>query len=756
MEPSVRPSAAEAWLTPGRFALLLGLFIAAAFPGVLFGGTTFIIRDYGMFSYPVAYFQRQCFWRAELPLWNPFNNCGLPFLAQWNTLTLYPLSLIYLLLPLTWALSFFCLAHLFWGGLGMYFLAQRWTNHRLAAGLAGVIFSFNGLSLNFLMWPSHIATFSWLPWVLWLGQRAWRQGGKALLWGTAAGAMQMLAGGPETILVTWLILVVLACGDWVREEGLRRKLVWRFLAMGILVALICAVQLLPFLELLAHSQRDKDYSASTHDWSMPFWGWANFLVPLFRTSPTAQGVFLQNGQYWTSSYYAGIGTVLLAAVAVWRVRDWRVRALAALALLGLVLALGDCTLLYRGLRACFPGIGFLRYPVKFVILVLAVAPLLVAYGVAALSARGRKAGRFELIGTLLMLLLVGAIVAVDWKSSLPEDAWRATWQSGLSRAAFLVLILMVAAVLLGSAGRRRVLFGCLLLVLFWLDLMTHAPTQNPSVNYSAYEPGWARTQLKLNPEPRLGEARVMLLPAALEYLRYNPMAGLEETYLRNRLAIRVNCNLLDEVPQIDGFFSLTPREVSRVTRLPYDQPDQGFPRLLDFLGVSQTTVAGKMCEWAPRPSAMPLVTVGQRPVFADDRTAFDALSQTNIDLRQVVFMPLAARGSISVTQQPAARVLDARFANQWISIQTEAPTASLVVISQTYFPAWRAYVDGQATKIWRANYAFQALQVPAGLHQVSLVYEDRMFYFGALVSLAATGIWVGLWLRGRKQLTGPQ
>ena len=239
----------------------------------------------------------------------------------------------------------------------MYWLAQRWTNHRLAAGLAGVIFAFNGLSLNFLMWPSHVATLSWLPWVLWLGQRAWREGGKALVWATAAGAMQMLAGGPETIVVTWLVLLVLACGDWIREGGLRGKLVWRFLAMGILVALVCAAQLLPFLELLAHSQRDSSYSATTHDWSMPFWGWANFLVPLFRTSPTAQGLFLQNGQYWTSSYYAGIGTVLLAAVAVWRVRDWRVRAMAALVLLGLILALGDGTLLYAGCAPAFPASG---------------------------------------------------------------------------------------------------------------------------------------------------------------------------------------------------------------------------------------------------------------------------------------------------------------------------------------------------------------------------------------------------------------
>jgi hypothetical protein len=67
-------------------------------------------------------------------------------------------------------------------------------------------------------------------------------------------------------------------------------------------------------------------------------------------------------------------------------------------------------------------------------------------------------------------------------------------------------------------------------------------------------------------------------------------------------------------------------------------------------------------------------------------------------LRQLVFLPLEARGIISATQQTSARVLDAKFANQSISIQTEAPAARLVVIAQTHYPAWKAAVDG-----WPAN-----------------------------------------------------
>jgi len=58
------------------------------------------------------------------------------------------------------------------------------------------------------------------------------------------------------------------------------------------------------------------FAEDKEDSGMQGWKWANFLVLLFRTSPTAQGLFLQVGQNWTSSYYAGIGTVLPVAVAI--------------------------------------------------------------------------------------------------------------------------------------------------------------------------------------------------------------------------------------------------------------------------------------------------------------------------------------------------------------------------------------------------------------------------------------------------------
>ena len=120
---------ANEWFTLPRFAPILALLLFVTFPDVILGQSTFFYRDFGIFGYPLAHDHRESFWRGEISLWNPLNNCGLPFLGQWNTMVLYPPSLFYLLLPLSWSLGLFCVLHLFLGGVRMYPLANSWVRN---------------------------------------------------------------------------------------------------------------------------------------------------------------------------------------------------------------------------------------------------------------------------------------------------------------------------------------------------------------------------------------------------------------------------------------------------------------------------------------------------------------------------------------------------------------------------------------------------------------------------------------------------
>ncbi len=727
---TVEESITAPWLTVGRFSLLLGLLVFAAFSAVLLGSQTFVFRDYGLFGYPLAVFHRQCFWQGELPLWDPLNHCGVPFLAQWNTMTLYPPSLIYLLLPLPWSLALFCLAHLFWGGLGMYRLATEMTEHRLAGALAGMVFAFNGLMLSSLIWPSQIATFAWTPWVIWLVQRGWRQGRFSLLWGILSGSLQMLAGGPETILFTWLLLLLLGAGDWFQRRPERGRILLRFGTMVLLIALVCAAQLLPFLELLARSQRDSGFNSST--WAMPASGWANFLVPLFGTAQTAWGVYFQSSQQWLTSYYLGTGTMLLAVIAFCRARDWRVYAFGTVAVLALLLAQGDQSFLYRALLSCLPAAGFARYPVKLLVLIGTLAPLLAAFGLKAWSQAPRQTSR---LGFFLTCALVGTIgwILLNTHSVLGLE-WRAVATNALARAAFLAGTLFLATRFTAATRPRQLWFGVSLLVLVWLDFMTHVPSQNPTAAPEVYAQDGVKAGRNWTAEPLLGQSRAWVSAGAQQHFYDHPLSSVQNNYLLYRLGLFMNCNLLEGIPEVHGFFALAPREINFVTGAMSVWTNRDFTPLLDFVGVSQISSSGKPFEWDARKGAMPLVTIGQAPVCAEDGSTLNAFSQTNIDLRERVFLPHAARSEISALRQPEARVVSTNISTQRLTIETEASGTSMVVIAQTYYPAWKAYVDGKKTALWRANYAFQALQVPPGRHRVELRYEDDSFRLGTILS----------------------
>ena len=245
----------DGWFTPWRFCGVLGLLMLVCFPQVLAGLETFASRESGLFAYPVAFYHRGCFWRGEMPLWNPLNSCGIPFLAQWNTLTLYPPSLFYLLLPLPWSFDVFRLGHLFLGGVGMYFLANRWTGVRLGAAVAGVSFAFNGFTWCGLAYPHLIAALAWMPWLLLAVERAWQGGTRAVILAALVAAMQVLSGGAEVVLLTWLLLGVLWVAEFASGQVPRLKLAGTTLAVGILTAGLTAAQMLPFLALLAQSDR---------------------------------------------------------------------------------------------------------------------------------------------------------------------------------------------------------------------------------------------------------------------------------------------------------------------------------------------------------------------------------------------------------------------------------------------------------------------------------------------------------------------
>jgi hypothetical protein len=328
------------------------------------------------------------------------------------------------------------------------------------------------------------------------------------------------------------------------------------------------------------------------------------------------------------------------------------------------------------------------------------------------------------------LAVIVAILWCAWRFPFQWDDWPATLKNSLARSAWFTafLGLLLALQTAGKVNLRRLLQAALLLVT-WLDFMTHAPCQNPTVPRMAFQPGL----LHLSPAPVHGVSRAMISPAADVKFRSIAAPKPLDQYLGNRLGLFSNCNLLDGIPKVNGFFSLYLRETDQICAIPYAPRQTELPHLIDFLNVSQITAPDKLFDWEYRTNYLAFVSAGQLPVFAEVPQVLRAMTAADFNPRRVAFLPEEARPTITA-KATSARIREEHFSAHRGEFTVEATEPALVVISQSYYPFWRVFVDGKQARLWRANHAFQAVEVTAGRHLIQLIYCDPFFRFGALVS----------------------
>jgi uncharacterized membrane protein YfhO len=87
----------------------------------------------------------------------------------------------------------------------------------------------------------------------------------------------------------------------------------------------------------------------------------------------------------------------------------------------------------------------------------------------------------------------------------------------------------------------------------------------------------------------------------------------------------------------------------------------------------------------------------------------------------------------------------------FVSVDVRAPAGGWLVLSDAWYPGWRATLDGLATRLYRADYLFRSVWVPPGNHTVTFEYRPVSFWAGAALSLTAwlALAWMGWrWRRG--------
>jgi hypothetical protein len=90
---------------------------------------------------------------------------------------------------------------------------------------------------------------------------------------------------------------------------------------------------------------------------------------------------------------------------------------------------------------------------------------------------------------------------------------------------------------------------------------------------------------------------------------------------------------------------------------------------------------------------------------------------------------------------PSEKVRYLELSADRVVLEADVDRPGAMVISETWYPGWRATVNGQPAPVLKAFRAMRAVPVPAGKVRVEMTYRSRPFELGALVSLPA---WLGL------------
>jgi hypothetical protein len=595
-------------------------------------------------------------------------------------------------------------------------------------------------------------------------------------------------------------LLRVLCGWWQTRQSKQAVLaLMSFAAATALGLALAAVHLLPFVEWLQHSAelrlRSGVENLSTWRWGWTYWlaGLVTGLVPNLFGNPTWPGEyrsFFPAGNYVEQTIYVGIiGLALAAVAAVVRRREKPVLFLTLLGVgaLGAALRLpvldwvnhlpvfdiasvGRLRLIYTFCASALAGLG------AGVVLSGARGCVLerpAGGGAAKRPARGGAALRWSaalLVGLAAVAAAALVVARRVFTAMYPLDVSEVgTLTRGVIVRAFSlsnvmmywpVLVALGGAVVLalyrwrvvGQRAAQAVLFILVVVDLFALGMDYHA-TIRPEDIYPE-TPALQRVKSDSGVFRVLG-THVDFMPNACVVYGLQDVRGLDfpiQRYLELSQAIGGSDWL--------GYGILFTEKLQ--------------PRLLNLMNVKYVLSSSRLGPQVLRD--MELIAtdndvkvylnkaclpraflVHQVQVVADGPEALRALLDPELDLGSKIVLEkappagfVAAQGSPALGGTlrspapggtlrglPTDSVEIMRYTPNRVTIQADAVADGFLFLSDTYYPDWKAYVDGVASEIYPADYAFRAVYLTAGQHVVEFVYEPGSFRLAAAISLTA-------------------
>jgi len=776
----------------------LGVFILTAvcfFHEAVLNGKVFSARDHYLFFMPRRFFALETLLDGSLPLWNPLNACGVPFLANVQSSVFYPLSALIYLLPFPAGYSAFVIIHYILAALCMYALMRYWKCSPFAAVIAGLVFAFGGYMQSINDNLAFLTAATWLPLiVLYFSKTVQERSLTYALATTLLIGLQVFSGDASFCVAATMLCTGLYALFAPRTKVVRVGICAAVWTGGLLLA---AIVLLPFVEFVAHSHRAGGLEAAQAlRWSLHPLELLQVVLPypFGRLVPQTRWF----GQHWLDTVYIGIFPLCFAVLYLLRGRCGQKRFLLTVALLGFFLALGAYNPLLSLVMHAVPALRLMQYPVKFL--------LLSAFALACMSGLGadvflmRMRARSSIRGILKPLLLpICVLLALllaaaagrdffrDWFfAALPESGYfeplRDSLFFELYRSVFIAAALFGAfAVLTWCAIRfkhRSGLISCCIAGAVFADLYFLGAPGDPWLDRSAIRrPG--SIVAALQQDDSLYRTYSLSRIASSSSYSHTPYLSFDRVYRVLSQSLPPNMHLYYGLASVDEYSELLNvryyevfgpvllqlaadvgnpaehtycRRIFSMLNVKYIISPRALPELqFDRVGGGPVMLYRNPDVW-PRAFLAAAVTV-----CPDDAGVLKKIHAGDFE-RLAAFIPKAEVDRLPQQLQEALRsdspVRDAgavtisRYEANRVDVRVETEKAALLVLSDTWFPGWRALVNGRQQPVLRVNHTLRGVVLEPGSSRVEFVYRPGSFYAGMSVSAVTALVMMALYCAG--------
>ncbi len=695
-----------------------------------------VVDDAFRHLYPLRVIASDILKSGQWPLWNPYNGSGTPLLAIMHPGYLTPFGLVFLFLSPHNAWTIYVMLQPVVLGFAMYWYGRKLNLSSRGALLATMTLVLSGFSVVRLEYGEFLYVLAGLPLLLGIVEdiRANPKSYKKY-WIPLIVALMIFSGQPHMIVYT---LSVFALYTWVR-------LPWRqmlsFAGLSVLGVGISAVQLIPSLELFSLSAINRQTSEFIFDkFLLPLSHLITVIIPNYFGNQATYNYFGPHDYVETIAYVGSIPVLFALFSARSIKKDAVVRFFSILFVLATL-----TTMQWAGAKLFFllplPVLSA-DVPSRVFVLVTFALSVLAGIGITAWEkVEGRVRFRWVWIfGALLVLLL-----------AVTYFAYRSQWSCPTVIPQCRMVSLRTTIIeLVGFA-----LFALTVLMFRKAQVVRWVPIGIVLV-LGLYN---AQKFLPFSP-------RETIFPELPIIARLKDATGLNRFAAVGDAAIRSNLMAMYKLPSTDYFDPLHIRRYAElISYVNTGDRAKGLTRS-DIIVSSEATVSGELSfrrerfwdmtgtsalvtkengDWRvrERKTALPRAYVVQNMIVeSEDSQLLSKLFSSETDLASTAFVEKPIEGIQGSGQRAGSAYIDEYSPNR-VVLSVEAPQrTSLVVLSDTYYPGWKATVDGVERTIYRTNYTFRGVVVPEGKHEIVFRYQPMSLFIGLWVSGVSAVVWI--------------